>query len=231
MTRYEDCIQLISAVAEALGPYRSEFVFVGGAVAGLLMTAGHLQDVRPTDDVDLVVETATYSKYTELLARLRKLGFKHDMHGPLCRFTVGGITVDVMPTEEKILGFRNKWYQQVVKSARNHPLANGVEIRLITAPMFVCTKLEAFRDRGKGDFFASADIEDIVAVINGRQELVDECREESAAVREYLKGAFAELQDDDDFFNALPGLLPHGSENRVEVVISRMEELARLPVD
>lgn len=88
MTRYDDCIKLIAVVAEALGHYRSEVVFVGGAVAGLLMTATGLQDVSPTDDVDIVVETTTYAKYCDLIEKLRSLGFKHQMDGPLWRFTV-----------------------------------------------------------------------------------------------------------------------------------------------
>src|SRR5271170_4333635 len=174
MSRYDDCIALISVVAEALGPYRSEVVFVGGAIAGLLMTAPKLVDVRPTDDVDVVIETATYAKYNKVLEDLRKLGFAHDMNGPLCRFIIHGVKLDIMPTEQAVLGFKNRWYPVVVQTAKPYVIPNGTEIRLVTAPAFICTKLEAFRDRGNGDFLASSDIEDIIAVVNGRQELIGE---------------------------------------------------------
>jgi hypothetical protein len=228
--RYEDCISLITVVAEALGPHRSEVIFVGGSITGLLITASTLQDVRPTDDVDVVVETTTYSEYNKLLEELRALGFAHDMNGPLCRFTINGIKVDVMPVEESVLGFRNSWYPLVVRTAKQHVLPNGTEIRVVNAPAFVCTKLEAFQDRGKGDFYASADIEDIVAIINGRPELICECWGMPVNAREFLRNSFADFLKDDDFVNALPGLLPHGAANRKEIVRFRMEQLVQLPL-
>ncbi len=229
MTSYEDCIALITVVADALGPYRSEFVFVGGAVVGLLITTSGLRDVRPTDDVDLIVETATYAKYTDLITELRKLGFAHVIDGPICRFTIHGVTVDVMPTEEDILGFRNKWYPLVVKTATEHVLPNHSSIRLINAPMFICTKLEAFNDRGKHDFISSHDMEDIVAIINGRDELICESWGMPSEVRHYLKNSFKILQSDENFLEALPGILPHGAANREHIVQFKMSQLARIP--
>lgn len=43
-------------IARALGPLRDEAVFVGGSVVGLLMTDPAAQRIRPTDDIDLIVE-------------------------------------------------------------------------------------------------------------------------------------------------------------------------------
>jgi predicted nucleotidyltransferase len=229
LTRYDDCIDLISVVAEALGPYRSEVVFVGGAIAGLLMSAPRLVDVRPTDDVDVVIETTTYSKYNKVLEDLRKLGFAHDMSGPLCRFTINGVKLDIMPTEEAVLGFKNRWYPMVVQTAKPYVLPNGTEIQLVTAPAFICTKLEAFRDRGRGDFLASPDIEDIVAVINGRHELIGESWGTPLEMREYLHTAFQELANNEDFLSAMPGILPHVAANRESIVRFRVEQLARIP--
>jgi predicted nucleotidyltransferase len=229
VTRYDDCIALISVVADALGPYRSEVVFVGGAIAGLLMTTPKLVDVRPTDDVDVVIETATYSKYNKVLEDLRKLGFAHDMSGPLCRFTIHGVKLDVMPTEEAVLGFKNRWYPMVVQTSKPYVLPNGTEIRLVTAPAFICTKLEAFRDRGHGDFLASPDMEDIIAVINGRRDLVGESWGMPPEMREYLHIAFQELANDEDFLSAIPGILPHAAANQENIVRFRIEQLAKIP--
>lgn len=39
---------------------------------------------------------------------------------------------------------------------------------------FVATKIEAFKQLGAGDSCASHDIEDVLAVVNGRPELVNE---------------------------------------------------------
>jgi predicted nucleotidyltransferase len=104
---------------------------------------------------------------------LRKLDFKHDMDGPNCRFILHGLKVDVMPSEGRILGFTNSWYDYAIKTAVEYVLPDGTSIRLVSAPAFIATKLEAFYDRGKGDVHMSHDLEDIIAVVNGRAELMD----------------------------------------------------------
>jgi hypothetical protein len=43
---------------------------------------------------------------------------------------------------------------------------------MITAPYFLACKLAAFRSRGEGDYLMSHDMEDIVAVLDGRPEVV-----------------------------------------------------------
>ena len=53
----------------------------------------------------------------------------------------------------------------------------------------MATKLEAFRQRGQSDPYGSRDLEDIVAVVDGRPELVMECRAASSDVRSYLASA------------------------------------------
>ena len=108
--------------------------------------------------------------------------------GPLCdRFVfVGGCMLDVMPTDESVLGFGNRWYDVAVRTAEPVLLPSGRSIRLIAPPVFLATKLEAFHGRGGGDFLASHDLEDIAVVIDGRPELVDEVATCEAALRTYL---------------------------------------------
>ena len=153
------------------------------------------------------------------------------MDGPLCRYEVNGITVDIMPTEEKILGFSNRWYKTAVETAMSIILPTGRKILLVNAPIFVCTKLDAFAGRGKGDFLGSSDIEDIITIINGREELLGECWGMSIDVRKYLKESFENLQADQAFLSALPGMLPYGSAIREETVMFRISQLARIPLD
>ena len=154
------------------------------------------------------------------------------MNGPLCRLTIHGITVDVMPVEESVLGFRNSWSPLVVRTAKQHVLPNGTEIRVVNAPAFVCTKLEAFQDRGKGDFYASADVEDVVAIINGRTELICECWGMPLNARKYLPKQVCRLTSRMTTFseNALSGFLPHGAANRKQIVKFRMGQLIQLPL-
>ncbi len=228
MAKLQDNIGLITAVADALGPFVTDVVFVGGAVAPLLIDSHRLTDVRPTDDVDIIVEAVTYSKYSAFIEKLRSQGFTHVMDGPLCRFTVHGVTVDIMPTNEKILGFSNKWYPLAIKTAQPYVLPQNRTIQLINAPMFLCTKFEAFADRGKQDFPGSSDIEDIVSIVNGRDQLYQECLTMPIDVQRYLTDSFNLILDDEDFLNAMPGMLGYGSSEREDIVHSKIMQLATL---
>ncbi len=52
----------------------------------------------------------------------------------------------------------------------------GVLITDPAMPEIRPTKLEAFRGRGQGNFLFSHDLEDLMAVVDGRASLLDECR-------------------------------------------------------
>jgi nucleotide-binding universal stress UspA family protein len=66
---------MIEAVAARLAGLINEVVFVGGATTALLVTDSAVTDIRPTYDVDLIVEVGTYARYTELEERMRSNGF------------------------------------------------------------------------------------------------------------------------------------------------------------
>ena len=81
-----------------------------------------------------------------------------------------------MPALERVLGFSNRWYRIARKESEERELPGGVRIRAVSAPLFLATKTEAFRSRGRGDFVASHDLEDIIAVVDGRPTLADEVK-------------------------------------------------------
>src|SRR5580704_14532415 len=147
--------QLISAAAK-LEPLLDQIAFVGGCVTGLLLTDPAAAPVRPTLDVDAIVATASYAELTVLENRLRELGFDqpHTEDARICRWRSGDVILDLMPTDSSILGFGNRWYDSALENAQKTRV--GVyEIRAITAPYFLATKLDAFRGRGQNDFRAS----------------------------------------------------------------------------
>lgn len=57
---------LLIAVAQAMGPLCGQVVFVGGCATGLLVDDVDLMDVRPTEDVDAIVEVASLAAYHRL---------------------------------------------------------------------------------------------------------------------------------------------------------------------
>lgn len=222
-------LAMLALVADRLGPLRDEVVFLGGCTTGLLISDMAAHDVRATRDVDLIVEVVSIHAYHELEGRMRALGFQPDVEsGIRCRWRIDGMIVDLMPTDEAILGFSNAWYGDAIRHAVTDRLPNGQQIRRVTAPYFLATKIEAFLGRGEGDFMASHDLEDIVAVIDGRPELVDEVARADAALRRYLARQFRQWLHDRDFIDALSGHLPPDavSQERLPLLMERIRTLA-----
>lgn len=133
-----------------------------------------------------------------------------------------------MPLDEHILGFSNQWYRAAMEAATKRRLLKDLEIRVITAPFFLATKLDAFNGRGRGDFVASHDLEDLIFVVDGRSSIVEEVRAEIPELCNYLRSAIAGLLATHGFVDALPGyLLPDAaSQARIGILIQRLRELA-----
>jgi len=201
---------MLAVVARGLHDLKDQVVFVGGAVVDLYITRPGVGPLRATDDVDCVVAITSRVDYGILEKKLRALGFKHPIGEegvPLCRWRFHGIAVDVMPTEGKVLGFNNRWYPEGVANAQRVKLADGAEISVFTLPYFIASKLEAFLDRGKGDFYGSPDIEDIVAVVDGAEDFPEKISSAPDSVKAYLRGKFEELLKSDLFLQSIPGHL------------------------
>ncbi len=223
---------ILLLVANALGDLREKVIFVGGCATGLLVTVQRAQVIRPTDDVDIVAQVANTAGYHQLEAQLRGKGFVQDMSAkaPICRWSYQGVAVDVMPTDKSILGFANRWYPLAIAHANEFMLDADNKIRLIAAPFFIATKLEAFEDRGKNDLLLSHDMEDIVTVIDGRPSLIEEMRQSPAELQAYITEKFTTLLKNEDFLSALQGYLPgdSASQSRLPLLERRLNELANL---
>jgi len=225
-------LELLKLAATLLGPLLDELVFVGGCATGLLITDKGAGDVRPTFDVDAIAEITSYAEYTAFGERLHKLGFTEDASedAPICRWQHGEIKLDLMPLDEKILGFSNRWYKSAMDSSQDYEIERGIRIRVVTAPYFCATKLEAFRGRGNGDYLASHDLEDLVTVVDGRPELLDELRSASEDVRSYIRSATAQMLKAPQFLDALPGyLLPDSaSQARIRQLLAKLTQMSEL---
>jgi hypothetical protein len=222
----------LQEAAAKLRPLLREIVFVGGCATGLLITDPGAAEVRRTYDVDVIAETASYGDYMLFSERLRALGFQEDMSegAPLCRWQHKSLILDVMPLDEGILGFSNRWYADALHTASEVQMPNGLIIRLISAPYFLGTKMEAFRGRGHGDYFASHDLEDLVTVVDGRPSLLVEVQASESRLRAYLGEAVAMLLSEPRFLDALPGFLPPDAANqaRIRQLTRNLSELSRL---
>lgn len=214
-------------IAEGLGELREQVVFVGGAVAGLLVTDPLADSVRATRDVDAVVNTsrAGFHRMEEAVAAR---GFARDVSSEvICRWVhkASGVIFDLMPVQPEVLGFTNRWYPFAVETAVSVDLGQGVVIRLVSAVAFVATKLEAFANRGAGDFLTSHDLEDVLNIVDGREELVGEMRKAPPDLQGAVAAAMGQLLANADFANVLPGLL--AEPERAGVVLERLRALSQ----
>jgi hypothetical protein len=239
--------QLLLAAVEKLAPLLEQIVFLGGCATGFLITDPAAAPIRSTLDVDVITELAAASdcdryaadadaliaaaSYAELLkveGQIRKLGFRESQEkdAPRCRWVSDDLILDLMPTDPAILGFSNRWYRPALQNSQKMRIGEH-EIRLVTAPYFLATKLEAFHGRGKNDYQMSHDLEDIVTVIDGRPELAGEVSAAAAELRNYLRDEFRKLLAVSAFRDALYGhLLPDAaSQQRVPLIIRRIQRM------
>jgi hypothetical protein len=202
---------LMVAVAERVRPLLPELVFVGGHVAELLVTDPAAVRIRPTTDVDAVVQMATRTAYYRFGERLKALGFHEDRvpGAPLCRWrTADDLVFDVMPLDEEILGFANPWYGVAVATAQLYALSSDLEVRIVTGPVFLATKWAAYLGRGEDDPHTSPDLEDVVTVVTGRSTIVEEVASAPIELREWLAEHFSSFLFRDDVEDILAGILP-----------------------
>lgn len=222
-------IEMLQEVARALGPLVDEVVVVGGTIPALLVTDPAAPTIRPTKDVDLIVDSQTRQRHASFEKRLRERGFQIQAP-PACRYGIGEILVDVMTTSSAAMGFSDRWYAEAFATAEPMKLPDGSMIRVIRSPLFLATKLNAWLDRGKGDYYAAQDLEDILAVIDGRPGLVEEIQRSSLEVKAFLSKSFATLLAAQGFLDAIPGHL--GGEAvagaRAEMAIATMRKIAEL---
>ncbi len=219
---------MLEFVARKLGKLNDEIIYLGGCSTALFITDPLSLDVRPTKDVDCIVDIISLPQYYQFGRKLEKQGFKQSINEQvICRWHYDDAILDVMPTDEDILKFGNRWYKGATLNPVTHKLAEDLVIKSVNAPYLLATKIEAFNARGNRDFLGSHDLEDIVTVIAGRVEIADEVASENNELRLYLKHFFQTIMADEDFQTALPGHVSDGvvTLQRVQIVRDRIKKI------
>lgn len=205
------------------------FVFVGGATVGLYLTDPAAGAPRVTLDVDVVVDVGSRQGFYEIEERLRRAGHEPDPSGPVGRWRVRGVPVDLTPSSEQVLGFTNRWYGALVETAAPYQLSPGLSIRVGTPAMFLASKLEAFLDRGSDDPTMSSDLTDIVTLIDGRRQLPEEVASLPLQAREWVAQTIGSIvARSDHYFLIQAHLFPdEASQGRAEFVRDQMLLMTR----
>lgn len=219
---------MLEFVARKLGPLNEEVIYLGGCTTTLFITDPLSLDVRPTRDVDCIVDIVSLPKYYQFGKKLSDQGFKQSIdESVICRWHYDEVILDVMPIDESVLKFGNRWYKEAIEHVITHQLKNDLIIKSVTAPYLLATKIEAFKTRGNNDFLGSHDFEDIITVVAGRTEIADEICLATENLKIHLKQFFAEIINDDNFRTALPGHLNDGpvTIQRIQTVQDRIKQI------
>lgn len=225
-------LEILYPIIRSLDDLCNSMVFVGGCATGLLLTSERSELIRPTRDVDVIVQVTTLGDYHAIEKQVAEKGFKHDISddAPICRWLKDDIMLDLMPSEPGILSFHNRWYPLAVETAEKVRLPNKSIINLISAPTFIATKLEAFLGRGKNDFLASHDLEDLITVIDGREELLDEIKAGNSDLKISIANEIDSLLNTNEFVSSLPGQLPgdSASQSRLPELLQKLKQIVVL---
>ncbi|MBK7976934.1 MAG: hypothetical protein IPK07_27965 [Deltaproteobacteria bacterium] len=137
---------------------------------------------------------------------------------------------DVMPMRETEMHPTNVWYEPAMQFPLVVDLQDVEGVRIVSAPYFLATKLVAFESRGHDDYYGSHDLEDVMAVIIGREELEGEIATSPSDVREFLAGRVRRLLASPQFVEALEGFLSTVSSPvsaaRLHALTVRLERIA-----
>jgi hypothetical protein len=218
-------------VSGRIRPIGIDYAFLGGCIVPLLLDDPDLVPIRPTNDVDVVIMLVGQRQMASIEARLRDEGFKHAAHpgAPMCRWELKGITVDVMPDRDaEFMGLSTRWFPEALQSATLHGIPGG-EVPVVSATAFVATKLTAFSERGKGDFY-HRDIEDVISVVDGRASLNSEWTTSSPDLRAYVSAEIRRYLANPSFVDQLPGHLPSdpASQGRLPLLMERLTAIAKI---
>ena len=225
-------IEVIKVVAAALGELNNRAVFVGGATIPFYLPEVYLPLVRPTEDIDVVMEIIGQHAGAINDNALRAKGFQHDTSkgAPICRWIYRNIKVDIMSTDASSVGFTNKWYKEGLNNTVEI-ISEPIAIKILSLPYFLATKITAFHDRGRNDFMGSSDMEDIISILEvANQDLLEKALPHvSQDLRSYLKKQFQELLDTSDFLDCLPGVVFNrtNTSESVTAVLERLKSIIK----
>jgi len=214
----------IRAVYNNLADLKDKVVFVGGATISLYADRSTLE-VRPTTDIDVIIELLNYGERAKLEEKLRTIGFQHDIDSTVVsRFKIQGIIVDIIPTTPDSIGFSNQWYPEGFKNAIEYKIDDDNIVKILSSPYFIATKLEAFKGRGSSDGRTSKDFEDIVFVLENRQTIWKELNETTGKIRNYLINEFTKLNENVNLFEWIDCHVENGSPPASYFILERIKQ-------
>lgn len=222
-------LALVAQVAKGLKELNEKMVFIGGAVISLYTDDPAAEEIRPTTDIDMTINLANYTEWTQMQERLSVLEFYPDPQGQsICSYKFKEIAIDIMPAEDSGIGVSNIWYKPGFKYLQQIPLEDGMMINTLPSPYFLATKLEAFKDRGQNDFYGSHDYEDIIYLIDNRTTIVEEILSSEDDLKQYIKQELTAIKNHPQANEILAmHIHPLIREERLQMLMEKIEQIIK----
>lgn len=213
-------------VALALGELNEQVVYVGGAMVSIYINDTAAEDIRPTKDIDLTFQIASYAKLEQLREELVSKGFSQSSDDKVtCRFRFEDLIVDVMTTEAVGWAPSNPWFEKGFNKAINVDLED-INIKILPLPYFLATKMEAFMDRGIKDVYASHDLEDLVYLFNYTTDIDTQVLASGQELKLYLADKLKKLTENRTIMTAIRGSLYYEqADERMEIIKERFQNI------
>ena len=219
-------IGVVAEVAQALRELKNQMVFVGGAVVSLYADDPAADEIRPTGDIDITIKLMNFSKWVNMQERLAELRFFPDPYGhAICSYKYKYISVDIMPAEDGPLGPSNKWYKLGFENLWTVK-ALDEDIQILSAPAYLATKFEAFKNRGY-DYRTSHDFEDIIYILDNRITIVSEIDQAHPEIKGFLRKEFAKILESPYLEEILSAHLhPFVIDERYPIVLEKLKNIS-----
>lgn len=218
-------IATVSEIAVALKELKDKMVFIGGAVVSVYTDDPSADEIRPTADVDLTINLLNFAHWAQMQERLAELSFSPDPNGhAICSYLYKGISVDIMPSEDGPIGPANRWYKIGFQNLWTTEVKEQ-EISILSAPCFLATKFEAFKDRGT-DYRTSHDFEDIIYVLDNRTTIIEEIDKDHPEIKQFLKEEFTKIHTNLSFEEIIScHVHPLIQEERIPIIKEKIEHI------
>lgn len=218
-------LKVIEKVATALGELNNEIIYVGGSVVSLYVTDKGADQPRPTKDIDISVQVASYAEMDELREKLAaKKFYPASSERVMYRYSYEDILIDFIPYEKTPLGPTNSWLKPGFEKAYSIQL-DSVNIKILPVSLFLATKWETFKSRGN-DPRTSHDFEDIIYVIDNNQEVVKDILNADQKVQEFLKDMSKEVLNHASLNEIIEcHINPLTVRERREIIIDKLKKI------
>ncbi|MBZ0204271.1 MAG: hypothetical protein K8I03_14750, partial [Ignavibacteria bacterium] len=103
------------------------------------------------------------------------------------------------------------------------------QIRIFPIEYYIASKFEAFKSRGAGSLLSSHDLEDIIYVFDGNEDIDVLLRNSDIEVRSYLQTEIARLLSNPNISEIVTGHLGYGAfYERAERIIEIFRRLSAM---